>query len=255
MTIINKCFKKKLKYFISPPFFYLFGLLPYLNLRACKKFFRNYMYLAPCVFLLTSVSCSTTSQKNKNTSAKSNPNRSVAFWYDMGSSGNSSVGSALSMASASWWLQPLSSGSGGRQQHMSLLGALDSAAEEGRNINVASATAVEDMVHINIEVPTSTAKYSSPSRTVANTSPHVFVRSAQALRDSFKDSGYDLETFIRSKDMRAQVKIIPPPSSKSPVAEYRIHLIEQSVDIGGILTETGCQILGAREHCPWMVEQ
>ena len=218
----------------------------------------KYMYLTSCVFLLALVSCSTTSQKNKNASAKSSPNRSVAFWYDMGASGNSSMGSALSMASASWWLQPLSSGSGGRQQHMGLLGALDSAAEEGHNINVASATTVKDMVHINIEVPTSTARHSSPSRTVAtSTSSHVFVRSAQALRDSFKDSRYDLETFIRSKDMKAQVKIIPPPSpsSKSPVVEYRIHLIEQSVDIGGILTEAGCQVLGAKEHCPWMMEQ
>ena len=217
----------------------------------------NYTYLIFCAFFLALVSCSTTSQKNKNASAKSSPNRSVAYWYDMGSSGNSSLGSALSTHSASWWLQPLSSGSGGKQQHMDLLGALDSVAEERRNINVASATAVEDMVHINIEVPTSNAKYSSPSRTVAATSSHVFVRSTQALRDSFQDSGYDLETFIRSKDMKAQVKIIPPssPSSKSPVVEYRIHLIEQSVDIGGVLTETGCQVLGAKEHCPWMMEQ
>ena len=189
--------------------------------------------LIPCVFLLTLISCSTTSQKNKNASAKSSPNRSVAFWYDMGSSGESSMGSALSAASASWWLQPLSSGSGGRQQHMNLLGALDSAAEKGQDIMVASSTTVEDMVHINIEVPTSTAGDNSPSRTVAATSSHVLVRSARALEDSFKDSGYDLETFIKDKDMKAQVKVIPPPSSKSPVAEYRIHLIEKSVDIGG----------------------
>ncbi len=213
----------------------------------------NYMYLS--IFLLTLISCSTTSQKNKKASAKSSPNRSVAFWYDMGGSGNSSMGSALSMHSASWWLQPLSSGSGGRRQHMDLLGALDSAAEEGHGINVASATAVEDTVHINIEVPTPTARYNSSSRTVANTSSHVFVRSAQALRDSFKDSGYNLETFTKSKNMKAQVKIIPPPSaSSSSIIEYRIHLIEQSVDIGSILTEAGCQIYGAKEHCPWMME-